>query len=121
MARELKLIFQDVLEAIDAARETCSGVSRAEFYASRMRFLAAQRALEIISEATRHLPEEVIARHPTQPWPQIRGYGNFVRHEYFHIDDWTIWNAIQSSLPSLEAVILEEQRRLQQSAENNDG
>jgi uncharacterized protein with HEPN domain len=121
MARELKLIFQDILETIDVARETCLGIGRDEFYANRVRFLAAQRALEIISEASRHLPDEILARHPRQPWPQIKAYGNFVRHEYFRIDDWTIWDAIQSSLPSLEAVILEEQARLQRPAEDSDG
>jgi uncharacterized protein with HEPN domain len=121
VARELKLILQDILEAIDAAREICTGVTPAEFYADRVRFLAAQRALEIISETSRHLTEEVVARHPEQPWLQIRAYGNLVRHEYFRIDDRTIWNAIQSSLPSLEAVIQEEQRLLQQSGEDSDG
>jgi uncharacterized protein with HEPN domain len=120
MPRDFRLILKDILDAIDAAREACKGIDVSEFYNSRLRCLAAQRALEIVSEASRHLPQEVLDRHPSQPWLQIRAYGNFVRHEYFRIDDQTIWNAIQYSLPGLEAAILEEERRLQTNSGQSD-
>jgi uncharacterized protein with HEPN domain len=47
-------------------------------------------------------------------------YGNFVRHEYFRIDGQTIWNAIQYSLPGPEALVLEEERRLQANSGQSD-
>jgi F420-dependent methylenetetrahydromethanopterin dehydrogenase len=59
MALEFRLVLKDILEAIDAAREACEGVDSTQFNASRMRCFAAQRALEIISEATRHLPRKL--------------------------------------------------------------
>lgn len=42
--------------------------------------LALQRAIEIISEASRHIPEETKARHATTPWRRIADIGNTLRH-----------------------------------------
>ncbi len=41
------------------------------FKRDRKTFLAATRALEIVSEAARRLPEELRARHPDLPWRAI--------------------------------------------------
>ena len=44
-----------------------------------------ERALEIISEASRRLPEDLKARHPSIPWPKVAGIGNVLRHDYEHV------------------------------------
>ncbi len=45
------------------------GVSRDAFRQDRRTFHAVTRCLEIISEATRRLPEPLKARHSHLPWP----------------------------------------------------
>nr|WP_294507592.1 HepT-like ribonuclease domain-containing protein [uncultured Rhodopila sp.] len=40
------------------------------------------RCLEIISEASRRLPEEMKSRHPSIPWRNVGAAGNIFRHEY---------------------------------------
>jgi uncharacterized protein with HEPN domain len=47
---------------------------------------AAERAIEIISEASRHLPEEMRASAPEVPWREIAAIGNVLRHAYHRID-----------------------------------
>ena len=47
----------------------------------RIRFVV-ERAFEIISEASRHLPDDVKNRHPEIPWREIAGIGNVLRHDY---------------------------------------
>jgi uncharacterized protein with HEPN domain len=46
-----------------------------------------ERAIQIVSEAARALPEDLRARHPDAPWPEIIAIGNPLRHEYHRIDD----------------------------------
>jgi uncharacterized protein with HEPN domain len=46
-----------------------------------------ERAIQIISEAARVLPEELLARHADAPWADIIAIGNPLRHEYHRIDD----------------------------------
>jgi uncharacterized protein with HEPN domain len=46
-----------------------------------------ERAIQIISEAARALPDELRARHADAPWADIIAIGNPLRHEYHRIDD----------------------------------
>jgi hypothetical protein len=44
-----------------------------------------ERGVEIISEASRHLSDELKARHPRIPWGKVAGIGNILRHNYENI------------------------------------
>jgi uncharacterized protein with HEPN domain len=43
-----------------------------------------ERAIQIISEAARALPEKLRARYSEAPWADIIAIGNPLRHEYHH-------------------------------------
>jgi uncharacterized protein with HEPN domain len=45
------------------------------------------------------------SRHD-QPWPEIAGIGNLLRHEYHRIDDLIMWKIAVESLPALRPVIV---------------
>jgi uncharacterized protein with HEPN domain len=53
---------------------------------------AIERNIEIISEASRRLPDTMKARHPEVPWRDIAAIGNILRHEYPAVnrDIWRI-------------------------------
>lgn len=65
-----------------------------------------ERAIQIVSEAARALPEELRARHPGAPWADIIAIGNPLRHEYHRIDDKVLWQTATDDLPKLLPVIL---------------
>jgi uncharacterized protein with HEPN domain len=65
-----------------------------------------ERAIQIISEAARALPEELRARYPQAPWADIVAIGNPLRHEYHRIDDKVLWETATIDLPKLEPIIL---------------
>ncbi|MCF3640064.1 DUF86 domain-containing protein [Rhizobium sp. TRM95111] len=50
-----------------------------------------QGALETVSEACRHIPDDLLLLAPDIPWKKIRGIGNVLRHEYHRIADDVIW------------------------------
>jgi len=66
---------------------------------------AVERKLLVISEAATVLGDEAAALCPNQPWQQIRGVGNWLRHKYDRIDLKTIWRTIQRDLPFLKAAV----------------
>ncbi|WP_246663295.1 DUF86 domain-containing protein [Rhizobium sp. WL3] len=68
--------------------------------------LAVQRALEIISEASRHLTDGLLALALDIPWKQIHGIGNVLRHEYHKIADDVIWSVLERHMKPLKATIL---------------
>ena len=71
------------------------------FQADRVRRAATERALLTLSEAVRHLPDEVLSRHPDLRWNDIRGMGNRLRHEYWIVDSKIVWEVVRNELDRL--------------------
>ena len=83
------------------ARKTRTGLDSDELLR-----LGIQHAIEIISEASKHIPSELLEHAPEIPWRSIRGMGNILRHEYHHIADDVIWDVIHHDLPVLKSAVL---------------
>jgi len=114
MVRKVAHVVHDILEAIERVEEITRGKSLAEFEASwQLRWLV-QRAIEIISEASRAIPDELANARPEIPWRKVRGIGNVLRHDYEGLSDRLIWNVVVDELPRLKAAI-------QAIAEAHDG
>lgn len=64
-----------------------------------------ERAIQIVSEAARALPEELRARYPDAPWADIIGIGNPLRHEYHRIDGKVLWETATADLQKLQPII----------------
>ena len=63
-----------------------------------------ERGVLIISEASRHPPDELKLRHPNIPWRKIAGIGNVLRHAYEQISAPMMWKLVRDDLGPLEAV-----------------
>ena len=66
---------------------------------------AAAYAIQTISEAVRQIPDDWLADFPTEPWTQIKGVGNRIRHEYFRIDDAILWEIITTDTHASKAAL----------------
>ena len=75
----------DIGYHIAKAQSFVEGMSYETFRDDDLRFYATTRCLEIISEATRRLPDELKERHSSIPWQEIAAAGNVYRHEYDHV------------------------------------
>ena len=62
--------------AFDAISSFCAELDLDAFRADRKTVYAVVRALEIISEASRRLPEQLLERHPEIDWPAVAAAGN---------------------------------------------
>ena len=62
-----------------------SGVALETFEADIRKRWLVERGVEIISEASRRLSEDLKTRHPEIPWPKVAGIGNVLRHNYENI------------------------------------
>ena len=61
-----------------------------------------ERGVEIISEASRHLTDDLKARNPEIPWQKVAGIGNVLRHNYENIAAPVMWKLVRADLPALE-------------------
>jgi uncharacterized protein with HEPN domain len=69
---------------------------------------AVTRCLEIISEASRRLPDELKARYSSIAWKNMAGAGNVYRHDYEDVAVSFVWVVLQDHLPSLRVVVEQE-------------
>ncbi len=94
-----------MLDAIRMIREFTAGMDFEAFQSNPMAVAAVERKLLIIAEAGVRLREDAPALCPDQPWRNIRGMGNWLRHEYDRVDLSLIWQTVTDDLPSLKASI----------------
>jgi uncharacterized protein with HEPN domain len=64
----------DIIDAIERVRGVMQDLSLDDFEADWQRQWLVERGVEIISEASRHLPDELKARHPEMPVAKGREY-----------------------------------------------
>jgi uncharacterized protein with HEPN domain len=98
----------DIRDCILLAHEFVQDLSYEAFKQSRLHFFVVTRALEIISEASRRLPDELHTRHPGLPWREIRDAGNLYRHSYDNVVEAIVWKTLQEDLAPLLAAVLTE-------------
>ena len=94
-----------IIDAINEIEIYTENVSLDDFVKNSMMFNATLRQLEIIGEASNRLSEQLLQNNTDIPWARIIGLRNLVVHEYFGIDDITIWNVIKINLPNLKEKI----------------
>lgn len=94
--------FQDIADNIARIERFTRGMSLADFEANEQALFAVQHALLIISEAAQKLGPLAVELCPNIPWPELRGLGNRLRHEYDQINVERLWLVIQRDLPSLK-------------------
>src|SRR5215470_16572237 len=76
MARKIAHLLHDILEAIEHIEQATCGRTLPELEASwEMRWLV-QRGIEIISEASRGIPDAAKSLRPEIPWKKVAGIGN---------------------------------------------
>jgi uncharacterized protein with HEPN domain len=68
--------LRDIAHNIDLAVQFATGLDYKTFLADPRTVYAVTRCLEIISEASRRLPDDLKARHPSIAWKDMAGAGN---------------------------------------------
>ncbi len=100
-----------MLYHVDLALRFVEGFDAQTFQADTRTIYAVTRCLEIISEASRRLSDDLKVRHPAIEWKQMAGAGNVYRHDYEDVAARYVWETVQRSLPPLRVVIAQELAR----------
>ncbi|MGE6740953.1 HepT-like ribonuclease domain-containing protein [Allorhizobium pseudoryzae] len=112
MARDIRHFLYDISHTIRMLEAAVADKTFADYQSDFFLKLGAERAIEIISEASRRIPEDLQNLHPDIPWPKIRGIGNILRHEYYGLSEPIIWGVIKDELPKLGIAVAAIQAKL---------
>lgn len=94
-----------IREAIASIREAVAGKTLQSFTADKLLRLAIERLLEIVSEASRHLPADLKADAPEINWRRLADLGNWLRHAYHRTDAGLVWTMIENDLDALDIFV----------------
>lgn len=117
-SREFIDYLRDIIDAVDKIEKFTEGIDSEGFYDDDKTAYAVIRALEIIGEATKKVPQNIKQRYPKVPWREMAGIRDKLIHDYFGVNLEVIWRTVQEDLPTLKPRILQ---ILQENAEEIEG
>ncbi|MHB2155178.1 HepT-like ribonuclease domain-containing protein [Calditrichota bacterium GD2] len=97
--------LNDILDSIIKIKTFLKDVDYPIFQKDVKTQYAVIRALEIIGEASKKIPQEVKDNYSWIPWRFMAGMRDKLIHDYFGIDIQVIWNTATKDILKLEEEI----------------
>lgn len=105
MKREIGDYIQDILEAMANATKFIENISYDEFAQDTKTIYAVLRAIEIIGEAAKNIPDDIRKKYPEIPWKDMAGMRDKVIHEYFGVKIERIWLTVKDDIHRIKPLI----------------
>lgn len=105
MKREFLDFLEDILDAMDKAEAMLSDVDLETFKDDYQINFAVVRALEIIGEATKRLPESFRDQYSEIPWKDMAGMRDRIIHGYDTVNLEIVWATVKNRIPELKPEI----------------
>ena len=105
MTREYSDYIEDILNAMDKASAFIKGISFEDFKSDEKTIFAVVRAIEIIGEATKQVPESARQKYPEIPWKDMAGMRDVLIHNYISVEVETVWLTANETIPRIRPMI----------------
>jgi uncharacterized protein with HEPN domain len=97
---------RDMLRAIREIRSLLNGKIFEFLLIETVTNAALERFLEIISEASRSIPDDWKLVHGADiKWRQVADLGNVIRHKYDRVDPGVLWEVYERDLDPLQLAL----------------
>ncbi|MBF0325826.1 MAG: DUF86 domain-containing protein [Magnetospirillum sp.] len=107
MTRDFVDYLADMLAYAEKARRFVGAMTPEELLADEKTYLATVRAIEIVGEAARHVPDDFRARFPAIPWRQMVAMRNILAHNYEGADPRIVHRTATVNLADLITLLPE--------------
>ena len=104
--RSWRFRIDDIVEAINKIEHYTRGIDFSSWEKDEKTVDAVIRNIEVIGEASSHLPVEIQEQYEDVPWNMMKGIRNILAHEYFGVDLEIVWKTIKEDLPILKKRLL---------------
>ena len=104
--RDFKTYLNDIYASIEKGISFKENMTYEEFKKDEKTQFALVRAIEIIGEASKKIPEEIKNQSEEIPWREISGMRDVLVHDYFGINTAVVWETAKEDLPELKEKIL---------------
>jgi uncharacterized protein with HEPN domain len=105
MNREFLDFIEDILDGMSKAEALLEKVNYSRFETDFRINFAVVRALEIIGEAAKRIPDDVRLRYPDIPWKGMVGMRERIIHGYDNVDLQIVWGVVKLDIPQIKPKI----------------
>ncbi len=103
--------LEDIQDAIEKVAEFIAGMTYEQFAEDSKTAFAVTRALEVLGEAAKQVPETVRIQYPEIPWREMGSMRDKLIHHYFGVNLKVVWRTATEDLcdlaPRIEKVLNE--------------
>ena len=103
--RDWRLYADDIVSACAKIRRFVTGMTYEAFAADERTQDAVIRNIEIIGEAAKNIPDEIVAKAPEIAWRNIRGMRDIIAHGYFQTSLEIVWATATTRIDELESAV----------------
>jgi uncharacterized protein with HEPN domain len=107
MLKQLKPFLNHILEEADYLLSESANIDYSEFTKNATLKRSFVRALEVIGEAAKNIPEEFREKHQKIRWKDMAGLRDVLIHRYFGINYNMVWDIVKNQVPGLKSNIQE--------------
>lgn len=105
MNKDPGIYIRHILDAITNIEMDTAGYDFEKFRKDRRARQLVERNLEILSEASRRLPQELKDLEAHIPWRAVAGIGNILRHDYHETYPTVLWDTCNKDLKPLKDAV----------------
>lgn len=97
--------LRDMQEAIRLALEFTEGMNFDDFSKDTKTIFAVTRAIQILGEAVKKIPDPIRQQYPQIPWKDIAKMRDKVTHQYFAVKLDVVWDTLKQDFPLLQSLL----------------
>lgn len=102
MKREIGDYLQDTIDAMTKSMEFVEGMEYEDFIHDDKTIFAVIRAIEIIGESVKNVPDDLKRDYPEIPWREMVGMRDKLIHGYFGVDQRRVWKTVKEEIPLIK-------------------
>lgn len=123
MKDEYLVYIQDIVVAMSRARSFVTDMYSDGFKQDIRTVYAVTRALEIMGEACKRIPEEIREQYTAIPWRAMAGMRDRLIHAYDDVNLTLVWETVNTHIPKLLPLfeqIIEEHKDAEDEKNENE-